>query len=245
MFATEVTQTLTNGSLLLAIPVAMFAGFISFVSPCVLPLVPGYLSYVAGVAGVQASERKPSRTRVLVGTMAFVLGFSLVFISFGAAFGSIGQVLLINQRAIQTVMGVFIIAAGLVFLGIFPKLQREFRIHRTPKATVTGAFMLGFVFALGWTPCIGPALATVQTMALSEASASRGAILGFAFCVGLGVPFMIFALFVDRGTTSIRVIRRHSRAIMRIGGIMMIAVGVLQMTGMWNQLMVELRVWAS
>lgn len=248
LFASGVAQTLTDGSLLLALPLAIFAGFVSFASPCVLPLVPGYLSYVTGVAGIQATVNQsggPSKKRILSGTAAFIVGFSLVFISFGAAFGGIGQVLLLNQRLLQSVMGTILIFAGVIFIGAFPSLQREFRFHRAPKATIAGAFMLGFLFALGWTPCIGPALATVQTMALSEASAWRGALLGFAFCLGLGIPFMIFALLVDRGTSTIAKIRRHSQTLMRIGGVMMVAIGVLQITGGWNQLMIELRIWGA
>ena len=205
----SIADTLTSGSMLAAIPLAMAAGAVSFASPCVLPLVPGYMSYMAGVSGAAATGRSSSRSRVLIGTLAFVLGISLVFVSFGAAFGGIGQQLLVHKRGLQIVMGTLVLLLGLGFMGVLPSLQREFRLHRPPSRTVAGSLLLGVTFALGWTPCIGPALAAVQSMALSEANATRGAVLGFAFCLGMGVPFVIVGLAMDKSVRGLKIGRAH------------------------------------
>lgn len=244
MDVTGVAQTLTTGSMLVAIPLAALAGVVSFLSPCVLPLVPGYLSYMTGVAGAQVGTRKPKRSRAVLGALAFMLGVSVVFVSFGALFGGAGQRLIEHQRMIQMIMGVIVIILGLGFLGAIPALQREFRMHRMPTGTLVGAFMLGLLFAIGWTPCIGPALAAVQSMALSEASAARGALLSFVYVLGLGVPFIILGLMLEKSVSAVGALRRHSKLIMRFGGIMLIAIGLMQVTGYWNELMITLRVWA-
>jgi cytochrome c-type biogenesis protein len=180
-----------------------------------------------------------------VGTLAFVLGIAVVFVSFGAAFGGLGQQLLLHKRSLQIVMGTLVIILGLGFMGVFPGLQREFRIHRAPSRTIAGSVLMGVLFALGWTPCIGPALAAVQTMALSEASATRGAILGFAFCLGLGIPFVVVGLTLDRGVRGLTFLRRHTVAVMRFGGLLMTGIGILQVTGYWDTLMVSLRIWGA
>jgi cytochrome c-type biogenesis protein len=247
MFATDVVQTVTSGSLVLAIPLAFAAGLLSFLSPCVLPLVPGYLSYITGVAGARATAKKTtvSRSRAVWGTLIFVAGFSVVFVSYGALFGGIGQVLLEHQRMIQMIMGVVVVIMGLGFLGVIPALQREVRMHRIPSGTLFGAFLLGAIFAIGWSPCIGPTLAAVQGMALSEASATRGAILSGAYCLGLGLPFVVLALLLERGVRTIGFLRRHSRWIMHFGGVMLIVIGLLLVTGCWNDLTITLRVWAA
>lgn len=247
MSAVDVVQTITSGSLLLALPLAFAAGLLSFLSPCVLPLVPGYLSYITGVAGARATSKKTtvSRSRAVWGTLVFVSGFSVVFISYGALFGGIGQVLLEHQRMIQMVMGVVVVIMGLGFLGVIPALQRDVRIHRVPSGTLFGAFLLGALFAIGWTPCIGPTLAAVQGMALSEASAARGAILSAAYCLGLGLPFVIIALLLERGVRTVSFLRKHSRSIMHIGGVMLIVIGLLLVTGYWNDLTIMLRVWVA
>lgn len=241
----DVTGILTSGSMIAAVPLAAAAGFVSFASPCVLPLVPGYVSYMTGVVGSTTAQRGPRRSRVAAGTAAFMAGVAVVFVSFGALFGGIGSLLLEHQRALQVVMGTLVVVLGVGFLGMMPTLQRELRWHRTPKATVAGSFVLGFLFALGWTPCIGPALAAVQSMALSEGSAVRGALLGLAFCSGLGVPFAAVGLSMERGMRGVRWLRSHSRAVTRLGGVMLIAVGLLQVTGYWNTFTVWLRVWGS
>ena len=243
----EIVETVTSGSLLLAIPLAFAAGLVSFLSPCVLPLVPGYLSYITGVAGARATaQRTPvSRSRAVWGSMIFVSGFSVVFISYGALFGGIGQLLLEYQRTIQMVMGIVVVILGLGFLGAIPAIQRDIRIHRVPTGTLLGAFMLGALFAIGWTPCIGPTLAAVQGMALSEASALRGAILSAAYCIGLGLPFILIALFFERSIRTVKILRRHSKAIMHFGGVMLIVIGLLLVTGYWNEITIGLRVWAA
>ena len=237
----------TSGSMIWGMLAAFLAGLISFLSPCVLPLVPGYLSYMTGVAGAQAKSRKVSvtRSRTLWGTLAFIAGFSGVFISYGALFGGIGHTLLGHQRLIQQVMGVVIIILGLGFLGVIPAFQREIRVHRIPSGTLLGAFALGGVFAIGWTPCIGPTLAAVQGLAISEGSAGRGAILSAAYCLGLGFPFIVIGLMMERGVRAIKVLRKHSRQVMYVGGALLIVIGLLLVTGYWNTLTVNLRVWTS
>lgn len=241
--AINVVNTISDGSLLLALPIAFAAGVISFLSPCVLPLVPGYMSYITGVAGAEA--QRASRGRALVGTLLFVLGFSVIFVSYGALFGGIGQSLIRHQRDIQIGMGIVVIILGLGFLGLIPAFQRELRIHRMPSGTLWGAPLLGALFGLGWTPCIGPTLGAVQSLAISEASAGRGAVLSFAYCLGLGLPFVAVGLLVERATTALKFFRRHSRVIMYVGGALLVVIGLLMVTGYWNTLTINLRVWAS
>ena len=240
-------ETVSNGSLLLAMPLAALAGLISFLSPCVLPLVPGYLSYMTGVAGARASVKQisVSRSRALWGTLLFVFGFSIVFISYGALFGGLGQMLLERQRVIQQVTGVLVILMGLGFLGVIPALQRDVRLRRMPTGTLLGAFVLGAIFGIGWTPCIGPTLAAVEGLALTQASATRGAILSAAYCLGLGLPFVIIGLTMERGVRAIKVLRKHSKSIMYFGGVMLIVIGLLLVTGYWNTLTISLRIWAA
>lgn len=244
---TGIVEVVSNGSLLLAFPLAMAAGVVSFLSPCVLPLVPGYLSYAAGIAGARANAKRTtfSRSRSFWGTLLFVLGFSAVFVSFGALFGAAGQFFIEQQKLIQTLSGVLIIVMGLGFLGLIPALQREVRIHRFPTGTLIGAFIMGITFGIGWTPCIGPTLAAVQGMALNEASASRGALLSLAFCLGLGLPFIFIGLMLERGVKTIGALRSHSKGIMQFGGVLLIAIGLLLVTGYWNDLTIALRVLAS
>jgi cytochrome c-type biogenesis protein len=237
----------TSGSMFFGLLAAFIAGLVSFLSPCVLPLVPGYLSYMTGVAGARAESRMVpvTRSRTLWGTLAFITGFSAVFISYGALFGGLGHALLSHQRLIQQVMGVVIIVMGLGFLGLIPAFQREIRVHRMPSGTLLGAFALGAVFAIGWTPCIGPTLAAVQGLALSEGSAVRGAILSAAYCFGLGLPFIVIGLMMERGVRAIKVLRKHSRQVMYLGGVLLIVIGFLLVTGYWNTLTVDMRVWTS
>lgn len=252
-------NTVADGSLVLAIPVAFVAGLVSFLSPCVLPLVPGYLSYVTGLSAADlAGDPRPEgpgamtatapsldrahRGRVLAGSLLFVLGFSAVFVSLGALFGDLGRQLQVHSLGISRVMGVFVIVMGLVFLGVIPGMQREYRFHRLPMAGLLGAFPLGFVFGLGWTPCIGPTLAVVQTLAFQGGTSSRGALLSFFYCLGLGLPFVVAALAFRRALNAFAVLRTHTVLIMRLGGVMLIAVGVLLVTGVWNDFTIWLRV---
>ena len=239
----DVSDTVASGSLLLAIPIAVLAGLVSFFSPCVVPLLPGYLSYVTGV-GVQDLDTA-RRGRLLLGSSLFVLGFTAVFVSGGALFGSIGQELFAYHRELSIVTGVLVILLGLVFMGFVPLLQREVRIHAVPTVGLAIAPVLGVFFGLGWLPCIGPTLGAVLTLANNEATASRGALLTFVYCLGLGIPFLLAAVGFARFTRALTWFRRHQRALNIAGGLLLIAVGVLLVTGWWTDLALELQSWTG
>lgn len=236
----DIGSIVTSGSLLLAIPIAFAAGIIAFLSPCVLPLAPGYVSYITGLTGAEISEGK--KGRVLTGSLLFVLGFSVVFVSYGALFGGIGSVLLEYADWINRILGVIVIIMGLAFMGVIPGLQREYRFHQVPKWGVAGAPLLGLAFGIGWSPCIGPTLTAVQSMAFSEASAARGALLSLVYSFGLGLPFILLGLLFTRAAGAIAFLRRHNLAIMRIGGAMLVLVGILLVTGWWMDFTIWLRV---
>jgi cytochrome c-type biogenesis protein len=236
------SQTAYSGSLALAVPVALIAGLVSFFSPCVVPLLPGYLSYVTGLSGADL-EGGGRRGRMLAGTSLFVLGFSFVFVSLGALMGAVGTWLLVNQRTLSIVLGLLVIAMGLAFIGAVPLLQRDVRVHRIPDVGVAAAPLLGVLFGLGWTPCLGPTLTAVLALSLDEASAGRGAALTLAYCLGLGIPFIVAALAFRRMLGATRWLRRHQQWVSRLGGAMLVAVGVLLVTGWWDLLVGELRVW--
>ena len=241
---TDTNETVLNGALLLALPVAVLGGLVSFFSPCVLPLVPGYLSYVTGVGGADLGGAR--RGRMLLGSTLFVLGFSAIFVSAGALFGGFGYVLQEHRDPITKVFGGLTILLGLAFMGLIPRLgQREFRFHTRPSVGLAGAPMLGVVFGIGWTPCIGPTLTAVNFLAFNEATAGRGALLTTAYCLGLGLPFIVVALAFRRTLGAFGWVKRHYRWVMRIGGVMMIATGVLLMTGVWDRIVYELTVWSS
>ena len=237
-----IVETVTSGSLAVALAIAFAAGIVAFLSPCVLPLAPGYVSYVTGLTGAELADPTGRRGRVLVGSLLFVLGFSIVFVSYGLAFGSVGSLLLQYQEPINRVLGVVIIIMGLVFLGAIPGLQREWRLHRAPTWGVAGAPLLGIVFGLGWSPCIGPTLTVVQSLAFTEASAARGAALSMAYCLGLGLPFVALALAFSRTAGALGWVKRNYEWVMRIGGAMLIIVGLLLVTGAWTSFTIWLRV---
>jgi cytochrome c-type biogenesis protein len=262
----------TDGPLLLAVPVAALAGLVSFASPCVLPLVPGYLSYVAGLSGSELAERDQGeqyepvlavaegdtlvrvaapvvpprrlRSRVVVGSLLFVFGFTVVFVAYGAAFGSLGTALRRHERGIEQVLGVITILMGLAFAGVFSKFMianRQWKPGWLPARGLVGAPALGALFGIGWTPCLGPTLAAVQGLALSSATAGRGATLSAAYCLGLGVPFVLVAVGMRAGLGALAVVRRHSRVVMVVGGVLLVVTGLLEVTGEWNHLLIELR----
>lgn len=232
-------HTVLNGSMILAIPVAMIAGLVSFFSPCVVPLLPGYLSYVTGLSGADLESAR--RGRMLLGALGFVLGFSVVFVLIGSASGALGQWLFEYQHTITIVLGVMTIILGIVFLGALPLLQRDWRFHKVPAVGLAAAPLLGVLFGLGWTPCIGPTLSVVEGLALNSATVGRGMFLSLCYCLGLGLPFIIAALAYRRMLGAIRIIRRHQQWVTRLGGLMLIAVGILLVTGWWNVLVQDLR----
>ncbi|MCX6414318.1 MAG: cytochrome c biogenesis protein CcdA [Actinobacteria bacterium] len=237
-----IVETVTSGSLIVALSIAFAAGIVAFLSPCVLPLAPGYVSYVTGLTGAELADPTGRRGRVLLGSLLFVLGFSIVFVSYGVAFGSIGSVLLQYQEPINRVLGVIVIVMGLVFLGVVPGMQREWRLHRAPTWGVAGAPLLGIIFGLGWSPCIGPTLTAVQSLAFTEASATRGAALSMAYCLGLGLPFVALAVAFSRTAGALGWVKRNYEWVMRIGGAMLIVIGLLLVTGAWTSFTIWLRV---
>ena len=225
-------NNLFDGFILLALPLAILAGLLSFISPCILPLVPGYLSYAAGFS--------QARGRVLLGSSLFVAGFSLLFISYGALFGGFGARIAVHEEIVTRILGIFTIGLGLVFAGAFPMMP-TLRPKISTTGGLVGAPILGFLFGVGWTPCIGPALATVQTLAFSESSAFRGAVLSLGYCLGLGLPFIATGLFFDRSARLRHFLTRNGRKISLIGGAFLILIGILQVSGAWNYLMNDLR----
>ena len=258
-------EAVTEGSLVVAIPVAAAAGLVSFLSPCVLPLVPGYLSFVTGLSGEELGDTRgtpvPTRTdpqgtlltapttthrgRVLLGSLLFVLGFSAVFVTSGALFGGLGSLLLEHKDVVDRVLGVVTILLGLVFLGLIPGMPRTVKLSKLPPPGLAGAPLLGVLFGVGWTPCLGPTLAAVQTLAYTEASAGRGALLTAAYCAGLGIPFVLTGLAFRRALGAFAVVRRHYVVVMRIGGLLLVTVGLLLVSGVWEDLMVEVRGWVN
>ncbi|MBV1938422.1 cytochrome c biogenesis protein CcdA [Streptomyces sp. BV286] len=241
---TDPNQTVLTGALVLAIPIAVLGGLVSFFSPCVLPLVPGYLSYVTGVSGTDLADAR--RGRMVAGASLFVLGFTAVFVSGGALFGYFGSTLQEHKDTMSQVLGVLMVLMGVFFLGMMPWLtQREFRFHKRPVAGLVGAPLLGALFGIGWTPCIGPTLASVLALSSSEASAGRGAILTVAYCVGLGVPFVVAAVAFRKALGAFGWVKRHYVWVMRIGGGMMIATGLLLLTGAWDGIVQEMQGWSN
>lgn len=242
--STGMNETVFSGALILALPIAVLGGLVSFFSPCVLPLVPGYLSYVTGVSGTDLAEAR--RGRMVAGASLFVLGFTVVFVSGGALFGYFGATLQGEKDTLSKILGVLMILLGVFFMGLMPWLtQREFRFHKRPVTGLAGAPLLGALFGVGWTPCIGPTLSAVQVLAAEQASAGRGAILTVAYCIGLGLPFVLAAVAFRKALGAFGWVKRHYAWVMRIGGIMMIATGLLLLTGVWDSLVQGMQGWTD
>ena len=223
-----------DGNLLIAMAVASLAGLISFFSPCVIPLVPGYLSYASGMSDTK------SRSRVLLGSLLFVSGFTALFISYGLLFGELGSKITQNSRVISVVLGLLTIAMGLVFL-LNEKFYRSFKPSWKMRTGLISAPFLGFAFGIGWTPCIGPTLGAVQVLAFESATAQRGAILSAAYCFGLGAPFILMGLFLDKAELVRKMIAKRGNLITKIGGALLIVIGILQVTNLWDYLMNTMR----
>jgi cytochrome c-type biogenesis protein len=232
-----------HGTLLLAIPVALIAGLVSFLSPCVLPLVPGYLSYVTGLSGTELAGEvegdRVRRGRILAGSLLFVFGFTIVFVLYGALLGAAsGAALLRHQGAIIRVLGVFTIAMGLIFMGALgwlPGVNRDLRVHHAlPQAGLAGAPVLGLVFGFGWTPCLGPTAGAVVTLMSTSGSAARGILLGVAYCLGLGGPFIVVGVAFRRTASALAAIKRHYALVSRLGGAFLVLLGLLQVSGVWE-----------
>ncbi|MPV38234.1 cytochrome c biogenesis CcdA family protein [Georgenia subflava] len=230
-----------DGSMLAALPVAAVAGVISFASPCVLPLLPGYVGYLGGMAGTQAGGARTSSAgrgggRLLAGVLLFVAGFTAVFVLLSVVFSLAGIALQQWMDVILRVMGVLVILMGLAFMGLLPFLQGDRRLHVAPRAGLWGAPLLGVVFGLGWAPCIGPTLAAVLTLSLDGADPARGVTLAVAYCLGLGVPFVVLAMLFSRSTRVLGFLRRHRRTIQLLGGGLLVLLGLALVTGLWAEL---------
>lgn len=239
----DIGEIIFSGQLLVALPIALAAGLVSFLSPCVLPLVPGYLGYLGGFAEASAepAAQKRAKRRLLLGVLLFIAGFTVVFLVFTTAFGAVGAWLSFYADIIMRVLGIVLIVMGLVFIGQFTFLQRTFKPSWRPATGLAGAPLLGIVFGLGWTPCIGPTLAVVLALSADSASAGRGAILGLAYCIGLGIPFLLVAFGFGWVANSLAWVRRNIRVVNIIGGALLIAVGVLMVSGLWTIWMYDLQ----
>jgi len=234
-------QQALSGSLLLAIPVALVAGLVSFFSPCVIPLLPGYLSYTTGLSGADLGSDR--RGRMLTGSLLFVAGFTTVFVLLGFAAGALGGWLVEWSDQLAFVLGVLMILLGLAFAGWLPYFsQREWRVHSIPAVGLAAAPVIGFLFGLGWTPCLGPTLAAINLLSINEATAQRGALLSGVYAIGLGIPFVVAALLYRRALGAFGWVRRHQVWVMRFGGLMLVGVGLLLVTGWWGEMVTWLQV---
>lgn len=241
-------EIVADGQLLVASLIALAAGLVSFLSPCVLPLIPGYLAYVSGIANADTAAaadpriaQRRERRRMVLGSVLFVLGFTLVFLLINILVGSLGTWLWEWQDLILRVMGVVVILMGIVFMGAFSAMQRTTRLKLKPKVGLAGAPVLGIVFAIGWAPCMGPTLGVVMALALQSGSTGRAAMLAIAYCIGLGLPFVLAAFGFGWMTQTMTFFKRHIRAVNLIGGGLLILIGLLMVTGLWSHMMYSLQ----
>ncbi len=233
-------NTVTQGSLLIAILFSFSAGIISFLSPCVLPLVPGYLSFITGF-GLESSK-VIRKSKAIVATLLFIAGFTFVFVCIGMFFGGIGSWFIKYGLLIERIMGVFVIALGLSYLGVWKIFNREYRFHAPVKQGLIGAPLLGALFAIGWTPCIGPTLAAVQALAFDQATVGRGALLSAVYGFGLGFPFLLITFVIERAVSTVAWLRKRQLLFLRIGGLLLIIIGILLTTGIWSEVTIQMRV---
>ena len=229
-------EVILDGSLIAALPVALLAGFVSFASPCVLPLVPGYLGYVTGLTGADLQDQK--RGRVFTGVLLFVLGFSAVFVMMSVVLAQLGAFAwFLGQQWIMVVLGLLVILMGVVFMGGLSWFQRDRKIERKPPPGLWGAPLLGMTFGLGWAPCIGPTFAAVQALVYVDgASTGKAVILTTAYCLGLGIPFILIAMALRRGMGAMTFFRRHRLTLQRVGGAVLVLIGLAMATGVWSAL---------
>lgn len=235
-----IQEIVADGQLLVAVSVALLAGVISFASPCVLPLVPGYLAYVGGVSGTDAGT-SASRRRVVFGVVLFIAGFTAVFVAMMALAGSVGLWLVEWEGLIIRIMGLLVIAMGLSFIGMFEVMQRTMRMKVKPRGGLLGAPLLGVVFAVGWTPCLGPTLTTIMALSLQQGSVSRSVLLALFYCAGLGLPFILVAFGFGWVAGITNFVQRHIRIVNLSGGILMILIGALMVSGLWTKMMYALQ----
>lgn len=246
----NLTDVAISGPLLVAFALALAAGAVSFASPCCLPLVPGYVGYLAGLVGSEAPTSKPGeparagRWRVAGAALLFVAGFTVVFTAGALAVLGLSDLLITNELLLQRLGGIVTIAMGLVFLGFVPALQRDIRVHRTPRGGLAAAPLLGAVYGLGWTPCLGPTLAGVIALASGTqigSTTARGLVLVLAYCAGLGIPFVLIALGTRWAVRTTDWMRRHLRSLQKAGGAMLLVLGGLLLTGLWGEFVAWLR----
>ena len=237
-------QETLGSSLIVALPVAVLAGLVSFASPCVLPLLPAYLSYATGLGVAQLSDGSGRRRTLLMGTLGFVFGFAVVFVVTGAVIGGVGALLVAYQRPISIVVGGLAVVLGAMFAGFIP-FGPEFRVRAMPAFSVAASPLLGAVFALGWTPCVGPALATVLSLSVNEGSVAKGALLAFAYALGLGLPFIVAGLAFARMKRLLSWLGAHQRGVQLAGGLLLMAVGLALMSGLWDSFSALVRQWLA
>ncbi len=227
-------EVIFSGSLVAALPLAFAAGLLAFLSPCVLPLIPGYLAYIGGF-GLSAQPTRADRIRMIVGMLGFVAGFGVVFLSLSVLFGALGLAILPWLDVILRISGVVLIVMGIVFMGGIPALQRDVTVRWRTRTGIWGAPFLGIVFALGWIPCVGPTLVAVQTLALDTGDLGRAVVLGVAYWLGLALPFVLVAILLGRIVPALNWAKRNIRAINIAGGVMLIVIGVLMTVGLWRE----------